>query len=376
MAIEKKHNAMLTPLVIGLMLAALNTCVAESNAGAESVKKPIPEQRFEVIETGLEPMLNLTLNSDYGPSGIWLSDDLLMVNAIQDVPDADQKKLQRVMLVNASTGHSTTLVPEGRVVCWSEELEIVSIAPLIYNRQGIGRLMRLDKQGRLSELPEIPAVDPHICRSEKAKAPSSIARLLRESDGYIDRVRKVTAGGVNDIDKAILRKPGAPPQELPVRASEISKVMYLAYAKKYLLNTWDSQNDSDTDKRLGGANWNRPYDLTPYRLMALDGSIEEIPYPKVIFDYGIRYFDVLFPTRAGIVIEAMGAKRSEYGFFLLQGDRLTRFLGGPRILGFDGREGVNGISLSPDGCKIAFRLYSDWRPIKKQITIINLCKVN
>ena len=168
-------------------------------------------------------------------------------------------------------------------------------------------------------------------------------------------------------------RPGKAPLDINVRVDEIHGASgnignYLAYAQKYLLNTWDSQGDSDTDRRLGGVGWNRPYDLTPYRLMALDGSIEEIPHPKIIFEYGLKRFAYFLPTPAGVII-------SSNNLFLLQGERLTRIWPRPGLFGRITPEIIDGLVLSPDGCKIAFRHYANSKyTTPKSVTIINLCE--
>jgi hypothetical protein len=181
-------------------------------------------------------------------------------------------------------------------------------------------------------------------------------------------------------DPAVWLRPGRPPLTLPVMRTEIDggKARFLAFRGQYLLNRFDSQGDSRTDRRLAGRHiWgNRPYDLTPYRLLSRDGGIEEIPYPYVIREYGIKGFHELIPTKAGIVIEATDPGKGRTGLFLLNGDRLQRFWPPPARLEFlRTKEQVGGLILSPDGCKIAFRRYANWLPdTRKPVTIINLCK--
>ncbi|GGC93381.1 hypothetical protein [Undibacterium terreum] len=343
----------------------------------DATKKKILDKKIVPIETGLEPMVNRALGGAHGPGAIWLNEDSFIVNAKQDTPDADEKKLQRVMLVDARTGTSKALFTASRLVCWSEELEIANFAELTYTEDTKRTFFHLDKNGNLAAISEPVDIDPFNCRSKHSlPPPSQIVNYLHESDGYIRSVQKGTPTDAAYIDKAIWHKADGTVEELPLRGSEISTSVYLAHEQKYLLNMRDSQGNSDTDRRLGAVDaWkNRQYSLTPYRLLGMDGSIEQIPYPAILFEYGIRYFGVLLPTRAGLLIVAPNSRKSEYGLFLLQEKNLVRVFGGPRLLGIDGREGVDKLSLSPDGCKIAFNLYSDWRALKKQIVIINLCE--
>ena len=336
----------------------------------KSPKKHIVDQEYEVIETGLEPMSTTT--SGFGDVGKWVNDHLILFNALQEVPDANAKRLQRVVLFDTNTGKSKTLVPEGRVYCWSSELEIVSIAPLIYTRDTEGRLYHLGNDGVMSELGQLSDVDSDTCRSKGAIAPlgKGTPLELRESDGYILKVREVRAGNVNNIDHATWFKPGQTPVILPIRGSEISDRRYLPFLQKYLLNSFDSQNNGRTDKRLAGANWNRPYDLTPYRLLARDGSIEEIPYPTILFSYGIEGFAFLLPMKTGIAIQR------GYEILLLQGSTLVRAWDGhSKIPGLGRSDAISGLTPSPDGCQLAFRRFADWRSTTKtHITILNLCK--
>jgi hypothetical protein len=344
-------------------------------------KKKILEKRFEVIETGLEPMVNKLLGSDYGPAGVWLNENLLLTNSIQDAVDADQKRMQRVVIFDLKNRSATTLLPNERMKCWNRETHFLVAAELTYTRQTKTRVVKLDENGKL-DLNEVNAdIDIFRCRPKAflrdknsyRNAPLGVDYDLLESDGIIRRVFDVTPGNRNNTDKTFWIRPDDTVKELSVRGSEVSHVLYLPHLQKYLLNWRDSQGNSDTDRRLGGGNWNRPYALAPYHLMGRDGSIEDIPYPTFIYDYGIRYFGILVPTKVGNVLIAPNSSRSEYGLFLLQGENVYRFFGGPRAFGLDGREGVDKLSVSPDGCKIAFNLYSDHRAKAKQIMIINLC---
>lgn len=126
----------------------------------QTPKRQIIDQEYEVIETGLEPIS--TVGSGIGDVGEWLNDHLILLDALQDVPDANVKKLQRVMLFDTHTGKLKTLVPEGRIYCWNSELEIVSIAPLTYTRETEGHFFHLGKDGVISELVDVPDVNARM----------------------------------------------------------------------------------------------------------------------------------------------------------------------------------------------------------------------
>lgn len=357
---------------IAIVLAASIATLAQ----AQTPVRTIEEKTFEVFDTGLEPMSCCTMSPATHEVGYWLSDNLLVVNALREESDANRRQAERLMLVDASTRQITTLVSEGRLQCWNRDLQVASISPGY--KSDSYHYMQLNSGGRLSELSTVPQFDKGSCWTQEfVKKSHGNAKYLSEMDGYIQRYYPGKKSLENAASNATLISPGKPPKILPVRVDEIEggKAKYLAFMDKYLLNRLDSQGSSSTERRLAGLAWgDRPYDLTPYRLLARDGSIEEIPYPKILFEYGVRYFYELLPTRAGILIDAATNGKGEHGLFLLKGERLIRFWGRP-VLFSSGREGVSGTTLSPDGCKIAFRRFADWkRNTRKHITIINLCK--
>lgn len=361
---------------ITILLAAAIATLAQAQAPARTIE----EKSFEVFDTGLEPMSCCTMSPATHQVGYWLSDTLLVVNALRDEPDANRRQAERLMLVDAGSRQISTLVAEGRLQCWNRELRVASIGPRYGS--GIYRLIRLDNAGRLEELPEKPDLNLLSCKPINYEAKvsgipgySSAGTYFLDSDGYIPYNPPGHKSTYNS--KAVWLRPNAPSIVLPAYRNEIEggNAKYLAFLDKYLLNRLDSQGSSSTERRLAGLAWgDRPYDLTPYRLLARDGSIEEIPYPKILFEYGVRYFYELLPTRAGILIDAADNGKGEHGLFLLRGERLIRFWGRPGLFS-SGREGVSGTTLSPDGCRIAFRRFADWKlNTRKHITIINLCK--
>ena len=160
----------------------------------------------------------------------------------------------------------------------------------------------------------------------------------------------------------------------PSQETDYGILPYLAFIDRYQLNSLDSRGASGTDKRLNTPEmWgNRPYDLSPYRFLAPDGHVDEIPFPYILSEFGVRSFYKLLPTKAGILIIATGGER---GLLLLNGERLTRVWGKPGL--FRREENMGGITLSPNGCKIAFRRYANWLPkTPKHISIIDLCQGN
>jgi hypothetical protein len=340
------------------------------SAQADAPKRQIENQKLEIFDTGLGVRNCCSLSK----AGIWLSNDLFAMTSSEDVPHAAEKHFLQVMLVDLKTKTSRVLVDAGQLVCWNPERQIANIQKTYSSPTGDIKydLIHLDAQGQVGAKSDKADINPYFCQPNVSLPPRNfLSILLREPDGYI----QLSAPGepYKDDKTAIWMRPGKAPLDLNLRADEVNGAgnnlgNYLAYSQKYLLNTWDSQGSSNTDRRLGGASWNRPYDLTPYRLMALDGSIEEMPYPKIIFEYGIKRFGYFLPTPAGVLI-------STNNLFLLQGEQLTRIWPRPGLFGGIKPEVIDSLVLSPDGCKVAFRHFADSKyTTPKSVTILTLCQ--
>jgi hypothetical protein len=144
---------------------------------------------------------------------------------------------------------------------------------------------------------------------------------------------------------------------------------WLEYAQKYQLTYYDPHGSSSTEKRLAGSTWKwRPYALTPFRLMSLNGDIEEIPYPEVIYEYGLKGIGSFIFTPVGLLITP------EKSIFLLDNEHLTRIWGQPSGW-FYRPESVFSMRISPDGCKVVFVRIIDWAPkTRKPIAILHICQ--
>ena len=353
--------------IIKLLIFISTACSLAGIALADAPKRKIENQKLEIFDTGLD----VRTGRDLDISGIWLSNDLFAMTTVKDLPDAVKNHLLEVRLVDWKTKSSKVLVDAGILVCWNPERQIASIQKTYSSPTGDIKydLIHLDAQGQVRARSDHVEISPYFCQATASLPPKSLTISLSEANGYIQI--NVPGDPYRANKSAIWIRPGQAPLDLNVRVDEINSANdgdgnYLAYAKKYLLNTFDSQWNSDTDKRLGGVGWNRPYDLTPYRLMALDGSIEEIPYPKIIFEYGLKRFAYFLPTPAGFII-------SSNNLYLLQGEKLTRVWPRPDLFGHITPEIIAGLALSPDGCKLAFRHYRDYRyTFPKTVTIVNL----
>jgi len=224
---------------------------------------------------------------------------------------------------------------------------------------------------------DFPAIDLGCYPVNFHKETGGLPVYLSEKHGYLQRAPTEKPDPTFDHSvNAVLHRPGQPPMEIaaPARETDGGILPYLAFIDRYQLNSLDSRGSARTEKRLSSAkSWgNRPYDLSPYRFLAPDGRVDEIPFPYILSEFGVRSFYKLLPTKAGILIVATGGER---GLLLLNGERLTRGWGKPSFFGSG--EGVSGFELSPDGCKISFLRYADWKlKTRKHISIIDLCQGN
>jgi hypothetical protein len=342
--------------------------ILPSSGYAEQPFRTIQKQYFDTFETGLGPLGCCA--SSIEDAGIWLGDDLFMMTASQPVTDAWEKRLQRVMLINTQAKTSRVLVDSGELVCWNAARQIASLKELGSEKivKPVHRFIHLDAQGETGPLLEQTDISPYRCRVDIQLPKGTLIIPLQERDGYI--TESISSENPNNERSTILIRPGKPPVELHVPSVELHyRPIYLPHLRKYLLNTFDSKGDSATDQRLAGRSWKRPYALAPYRLMALDGTIETIPYPEILAEYGVQRFARLLPTNNGILIHA------GWRLFLLQGEQLIQFWPRPGAFGLTKKDHITGMMLSPDGCKIAFRHYPDDKFTTPQlVTVINLCK--
>lgn len=347
-----------------------NVNISDDKTG--HAKRQIVESPLEVIETGLQAT-SMGVSLIWWPVGDWLDDHTILLNVLQNNDEASANFLQRVVLFDTEKRESTTLIADGRSICWNEFLKVINIAPNIYKR-GVGtQLYRMNKQRQLEILDRPEQIRERKCyRNQDYPGDKADTMLRLEIDGYIDLEMKVNAGNVGNIDRAIWHKPGRAPVELTIPASQIDsgKALYLPYLGKYLLRSTDSRVESGTNRALSGANWKFAYELAPYSLLGTDGKVEQISYPYVLAEFGIKQFSEFLPVKDGIVI------RTDSDLFLMKGEALFRIWTGRSSALWGKTEWPKGLAVSPDGCKIAFTHYADIaRDSKKPVSIINICSL-
>lgn len=341
--------------------------------------RQIEERPLEVVDTGFEPQTCCTMAPSSSRVGAWIDNDRLIFSALRDEPDADKKYKERVVLFDWRTRSSTILKPEGTFRCYHREYHVANIGTIAIERNE--RLYAIADDGQLRDVTDdFPALSLGCLPANLHKEVPGHPVYLGEKDGYLQlRPPGKPAPTFDHSVNAVLYRPGLPPIEIAAPASEVDGgiLRYFAFIDRYQLNRLDSRGDSKSDKRQNTPlSWgNRPYDLSPYRLLAPDGHVDEFPFPYILSEFGVRFFYELLPTKAGILVVATGGSRGERGLFLLNGERLTRVWGKPGL--FSGGENMAGLALSPDGCKIAFRRYANWQlATPKHISIMNLCQGN
>lgn len=186
---------------------------------------------------------------------------------------------------------------------------------------------------------------------------------LRLQDGYLYLGTSVEPLKLHKPDDPVkyFRKGQVEPIELPILAKEIQihgKLSYSEYAGKYLLipGTWKSR-----DVRSSINSWPNGMPI-PIYLLSPDGKVETIEIP-----YGIWQLSAAFITRRGLFWvsnDAPSTNSRQAGGWLLQDGKMTKLF----------EHLVDGVGVSPDGCKIAYA-NNDFNPkTAEYVQVIELCK--
>lgn len=323
-----------------LLIAVAASCHA-NNAHENSELK---EGGFEVTDTGLEQ------STLYGPInvGVWLDNSSILLNALPDVPGAQEKHLNRVVRLNLETREVTPVLESGTVFCSEPNSEIFHI-----RQQQRFLFARIDAEGHFSPVSAQPASGEFTCKTAQPRFPDRLQAFLNEGDGYIDLGK--TGGGFSE-DNAVLYRPGLPPLELPIKGGEIvAGPVYLPFLNQYLLNYWDA---------LSGTR--KPAGAPAFRLMTPEGIISEIPQPKS-FVKAVGSFGRAWLMRDGMVLNRTGPGRPKPGLYFVRDDEIIRAYGARGEI-------ADRITPSPDGCKLAFLGMKNYDFItKKTVKIVDFC---
>ena len=364
----------LTPMVAGTLAISilLAGCVTNMTGNATRV---IEDKPIKITETGLRSMSMVSASSGSPFVLDWLDADHFVINVLQENANAIHQNAERTVRVDTRTGKSQQVIESGWILrCFNPVRRIGVIHPVFGRNDQQYRFVALNKQGEFEPIERTEDMDAY-CWSVSGEPPqvSGVTQRLREGNGYLVQYRWKFGEMPNEPpnQKPEWFRPGQPPLTLPMWSNEIDKgpILFLDYAQKFLLHSRDSQGKAATDGSVDSAYWKRPYDLSPYRLLALDGTVEVIPYPKIIFEYGLKGFDTLIPTLKGVLLTAHGS------IFLLNGEQLTRIWGTSRMPLSGSLPSAYGPKLSPDGCKVVFGRTIDLPPRSAMpISIIDLCK--
>jgi hypothetical protein len=336
----------------------------------------IVDRPVDSFETGL-PIPRLG-------AAFWLDDRQLLTTALPEgAPDvvwAGGDTLTRVVLVNFATKHVQVIAEHAAVMRFDPGTLDAVIGPR--DRKADAREIHVGPAGDIVEIRRFGPGEPLPSTVADWPKDQLFKPLRRKADGYLlgDKTKLADHTRSGTPVPTTWVRPGRPDLPLSVGFEEIGpRVVYLDFLKKYLLNTSDAQSSSDTNSRMNRL-WKHPYTFTPYRLLSLDGTIEEIPYPQFVFDYGIERFDEFTLTRAGILISQVTPTGG--AIYLFQSNQLYRLARKGLIKGMPlslPTSGVTGLSVAPSGCNVAYRHFDvrlidlQPRPAPRYLAILNVC---
>ncbi|NKI69934.1 hypothetical protein GN109_10925 [Collimonas pratensis] len=326
--------------LIQLLIVGLATCGIVCQANDE-----FEEGKYEVVDTGLEQTIV------YGPGvlGEWLDDRRILLNALQDSPNAQEMRLDRVVIFDTTSQKYSVLLPSSSFICRNPNSKIARIVT-----NGIDNFIKLDDDGKFSAVAEAPRWDKFLCSAHEPLKPDRLQAFLREGDGYIDRGK---AGGGYSRDNATLYRPNRPPVELPVIGGNVGSIVYISRLKRYLLGS--------TDYLSGDV---LPAGKPVFNLMTSDGEITEIPQPAQFVKMFGGFAGVQFMRDGMLVFGHMGPNIKNPGMFFLKEGKVIRIFGADKQF-------ASRVLSSPDGCTLAFLSFKDTNfTTSKKIKLINLCK--
>jgi hypothetical protein len=345
---------------------------------------PLAAQDRQIVDRPVESFeTGLAILSNTWPW--WVDNDQLVITALAKgaTEEAWGNPVTRAMLVNFATRQSRVIEEKVAILDVAADGSPVLVGP--NDRASGGRQISITPKGEVVEIKRFaPGEALPATLADFPHKGVLVEPLWRKEDGYLHTVPNKDYAKLRQLGEplpTIWDRPGKPSLTLPVNFQEIGPgVLYLRFLGKYLLNPTDPQTSSNTNAAMNSPpRWNRPYVLTPFRLLALDGSVEEIPFPQFIFDYRIGKFAEFRPTRAGIVIsQVTSVDGAIYLFESGQLYRLTRKGGLPVVSRSLPMSGVTALTVSPDGCNIAY-LHYNVRPIfvkgttPRYLSIVQVC---
>lgn len=305
----------------------------------------------------------------------WLDNERLVITTPAKGANSDPSApATQVILLNLSTHKRDLIANDGRV--WSVDTSDSSfvVGPWSPDAEGKfsgGRRFSLTAAGKAVETGK---VEPLAAKSRPppdtpcAEGRIQCKQLERKEDGYLFVDEKTyhekARVGLGTEIPLMWAQPGKPPITLPLLLSDIGGgVTYVQFLGKYLLD---------------------PGQRGPFVLLAPDGSIEQIPYPSLAIDPQTELFGQLLVTRAGVVITKDdrglrgGTLHGSMGLVLPSGEFAPLLDHSNYLTG-----GMFVLSLSPDGCTIAYSQVTASRlalalsvrgPPQRFLSFVNVCR--
>jgi hypothetical protein len=178
-------------------LFGMHFLIITSAFGVEQKKREFEEKPAPVIETGLQFMsgVNPIPAADVEFQAYWLSNHLIIVNAAQESPEANVRRMERTMLVEAGTGKSRQLIDAGWILaCFNPKRNVGAIRPspftptLPFKRRDQDdwqyRWVHIDTDGTVTRISDVSELSTG-CLPRYGFPKGASYAPLREEHGYI-----------------------------------------------------------------------------------------------------------------------------------------------------------------------------------------------
>jgi len=353
------------------LIAASFARIAGMSSEAAAVER-FPEIRVAAFNPHLE------VNSRARGQGHWLDSNRLITAAMMpdahDIPESDPNLAStRVVLVDFRKRSVATIQDNVAIWDFDEETHDFIVAPGPFGSHVAAKQLHVNPDGAVVTRRVFqPGEQPPWSWMEVPKGLFAESLPLK-SGGYFLREPGFEHPDLRNrpVIPTEWVRPHQPTLKLDFDFGELGPtVTYVAFRRRYLLHSADSRGNSATDGSLN-FNWNRPYALTPYRLLGLDGSLEEIPYPREFELAGIKRFEELVVTRAGLAV--LSIEPQTEGLFLRKDQKVVRIRGDSKTTG------IEAATVSPDGCRIAYTFYAVPEETitgqtPRELAIVDVCK--
>jgi hypothetical protein len=318
--------------------------------------RTIEDKKYEIVDTDLKYGPGIGGSSPGCSVGTgdfkWINNNLFIIDAFKNPQERrENDSAKKGVLVDARTGTYQVLVEPGYALCMNGDKKILDLAKqsphqkvekewqIKFDMNGSYTVVPSESEIKITCWPESEYPLPEeIIQTSVLRKNQLSYKSLNAPDGHIVYSKDVSKQQAS----ALLIAPQKAPVHLPITNWKMNfrKIHYLKYLDKYYLCV--SPHIQPEEK------------FPTHYLMAHDGTVEPFPYPKILFDYGLkREYREFIPTSNGIFINAT----SREGLLLLKGEKLYRIYGGNKFFAKGRGESVRSWAVSPDGCKVVFTHY-------------------